>query len=366
MQPPQRFVGVDAWRAGLMLFGILLHALPERSHDPFFAVIGYVSTHVRMGAFMVVAGFLCGFVGARRSRRDWLRARIRTLAMPLATGLVLTVPTLVALRLHYATTALPIASLWFNWYHLWFLLALILYLPIAWLLAFGDTHARVSAWLTGTGAGDTVRQVRVIAAMLVASLGLMTLGIRLAVIVPCDGPTVLGALPQILGYAPLYAIGILLGRDGGLAATVLGHWRTMALLVAATLMLDCGAAWLTGVPSGIGVPQLSLLARAVLPGTSALLILRSALSIRHVPPLLRRIADASLTIYLVHFPLVKLLQALSEDVLRNDYLTFAFVVPVAAILSYAFHTRVVMRSPVLLWLFNGAPRPSFGTAPRTT
>ncbi|WP_430636759.1 hypothetical protein [Sphingomonas hankookensis] len=103
----------------------------------------------------------------------------------------------------------------------------------------------------------------------------------------------------------------------------------------------------------------------MLPGTSALLILRSALSIRRVSRPLRRIADASLTIYLVHFPLVKLLQALAGDVLRHDYLTFAFVVSITAILSYAFHTRVVVRSPVLLWLFNGAPRPAPGTVPRT-
>ncbi len=364
MGSPQRLVGVDAWRAALMLFGILLHALPERSHDPFFAAIGYVSTHVRMGAFMVVAGFLCGFVASRRPRRVWLRARFQMLAMPLLTGLVLTVPTMIALRLHFATTAPSIASLGFNWYHLWFLLALILYLPIAWLLAFGDTHARVTAWLTGNAATDAARQARILLAMLVTALASMTLGIRLAAIVPCDGPTVASTLPQILGYAPLYATGILLGRDEALAVTVLGHWRTMALLAGTMLMLDCGAAWASGAAPGIGFPQLSLLARAVLPGTSALLILRSALTIRRVPLPLSRIADASLTIYIVHFPVVKLLQALAGDVLGNDYLTFAFVVSVAAILSYAFHTRVVVRSPLLLWLFNGAPRPAFGIAPK--
>lgn len=53
-----------------MLFGILLHALPEGSHAPLFVVIGYVSTHVRMGAFMMIAGFLCGFVASRRHRRQ--------------------------------------------------------------------------------------------------------------------------------------------------------------------------------------------------------------------------------------------------------------------------------------------------------
>lgn len=360
---PQRLVGVDAWRAGLMLFGILLHALPERSNAPLFMVIGYVSTHVRMGAFMVVAGYLCGFVASRKPRRVWLRTRFQMLAMPLLTGLVLTVPTLIILRVHYATAMPSIVSLWFNWYHLWFLLALILYLPIAWVLAFGDMHARVATWLTGHAATPTGRQACIILAMLVGSLAMMTFGIRLATIVPCDGPTVLSTLPQILGYAPLYAIGILLGRDEALAGVVLGHWRTMAVIVVTMVILDCGGAWASGAAPGIGIPQLSLLARAVLPGTSALLILRSALTIRRVPRALRRIADASLTIYLVHFPLVKLLQALAGDVLRDDYLTFAFVVSVAAILSYAFHTRVVVRSPVLLWLFNGAPRPPFGTAP---
>ncbi|WP_430636760.1 acyltransferase family protein [Sphingomonas hankookensis] len=255
MVPSQRLAGVDAWRAGLMLFGILLHALPERSHDPLFAVIGYVSTHVRMGAFMVVAGYLCGFVAGRRPRRQWLRARLRVLTMPLLTGLVLTVPTLVALRLHYATTLPSIVGLWLNWYHLWFLLALILYLPIAWVLAFGDTHARVTAWLTGNAPTPSARQARVIVAMLVGSLAMMTLGIRLAAIVPGDGTTVLSTLPQMLGYAPLYAIGILLGRDEALTATVLGHWPTLAMIVAAMLFLDCGTAWASGSAPGVGFPS---------------------------------------------------------------------------------------------------------------
>lgn len=364
MESSQRLVGVDAWRAGLMLFGILLHALPENSHAAPFMVIGYVSTHVRMGAFMMIAGFLCGVVASRRPRRQWLRIRFQTLAMPLLTGLVLTVPTMIALRLHFATTAPSIASLGFNWYHLWFLLALILYLPIAWLLAFGHGHARVTAWLTGNAATDAARQARVLLAMLVTSLALMTLGVRLAAIVPCDGPTVASNLPQILGYAPLYATGILLGRDASLTAHMVGQWRIVALVAGTMLLFDCGAAWLSGTATGVGAPQLSLVARAVLPGTSALLILRSALTIRRISRPLRRIADASLTIYVVHFPIVKLLEALAGDTLGNDYLTFAFVVSVAAILSYAFHTRVVARSPRLSWLFNGTPRPSSGIMPR--
>ncbi len=362
MPAPERYVGVDAWRAGLMLFGILLHALPENAHRPLFAIIGYSSTHVRMGAFMVVAGFLCGLVAARRTPAAWLRARLQMLAMPLLTGLVLTVPTLVALRLHFATIPPSIVSLSFNWYHLWFLVALIAYLPIARLLAFGDTHVRVTAWLTGTATSDAGRQARLLLAMTIGSLAMMTLGIWSSNLLCRSGPTVLSTLPQILGYAPLYAVGILLGRDGALTAAVLGNGRTIAMLVVTMVLIDCGAAWASGAAPGIGLPQLSLLARAVLPGSSALLILRSALAIRSTPRALRRIADASLTIYLVHFPIVKLLQALAGDLLGNDYLTFAFVASVAAILSYAFHTRIVARSSVLLWLFNGAPRPAFGIA----
>lgn len=349
-----------------MLFGILLHALPENAHAAPFLVIGYVSTHVRMGAFMMIAGFLCGFVASRRPRREWLRARFQMLAMPLLTGLALTIPTMIALRMHFATTAPSIATLGFNWYHLWFLLALILYLPIAWLLAFGHTHASVTAWLTGDAATDAARQARVLLAMLVTSLALMTLGVRLSAIMPGNGPTVADTLPQILGYAPLYATGILLGRDALLTSRIVGQWRFVALLAGTMLLLDCGTAWVSGTATGVGFPQLSLVARAVLPGTMALLILRSALTIRRITRPLRRIADASLTIYVVHFPIVKLLQALAGDVLGNDYLTFAFVVSVAAILSYAFHTRVVARSPLLSWLFNGTPRPSFGIATRPT
>lgn len=358
MPGTQRFVGVDAWRAGLMLFGILLHALPEGSHRPLFVAIGYVSTHVRMGAFMVVAGFLCGLAASRRERRDWLRARFLMLSMPLLTGLCITVPTLALLRLHFAATAPSIASLSFNWYHLWFLVALLAYLPIAWVLAFGDTHWRVAAWLTGDAAQPATRQARVVLAMTVASLALTTLGIRLIGLLPGSGPTVIGTLPQILGYAPLYAVGILLGRDGALTGVVLGNWRMLAMLAATMVLLDCGAAWAIGSLPGVALPQLSLLARAVLPGVSALLILRSALAVRSVPAPMRRVADASLTIYLVHFPIVKLLEALAGDVLGDEYLTFAFVASVAAILSYGAHVRLVAPSPLLSWLFNGTPRPA--------
>ena len=91
------------------------------------------------------------------------------------------------------------------------------------------------------------------------------------------------------------------------------------------------------------------------------LILRSALAMRETPPLFRRIADASFTIYMVHFPIILLLDLMIDPLRLDPYLAYALVVGLSGWLSYLVHREFVQRSAFAAMLLNGInpakPRP---------
>lgn len=351
--------GLDAWRAALMLGGVFLHAVPEGADRLLFQVVAYLSSHFRMGAFMMISGLLLGLTAGRRQAGPWLRSRAVALALPLLTGLVLTVPVMAALRMHYDVQPPGHATLWFNAYHLWFLIALIAYLPLAAWLAFGNGGAALSRHLlAGTASATRIRWRFVLAtggsAFVLLSAGLLLVGSS-----PPGQHMLIDYLPNLLCYAPLYVVGIVLGLDARLRRIVLDGWRMAFGLIAALIALDFAAAPL---PTGLRV-LVEIAALAFLPAVGGMLVLASALSIRRVPPWARRLSEASLTLYLLHFPCIKLLQALFDGTSADPYVIYLLVVVATYLLSLALHFGLIARSPLLLRMFNGKRvRPADRTA----
>ncbi|WP_204320247.1 hypothetical protein, partial [Proteus vulgaris] len=55
----ERIVGLDNWRALLMLAGVFLHATTVQDIDlPLFVLIAKTSSNFRMGTFFAIAGLL--------------------------------------------------------------------------------------------------------------------------------------------------------------------------------------------------------------------------------------------------------------------------------------------------------------------
>jgi len=69
--------------------------------------------------------------------------------------------------------------------------------------------------------------------------------------------------------------------------------------------------------------------------------------------LVRSVSDASYTMYLVHWPIVVVLNRLLNHQAMPIGLVFVLFVFAATVLSYAFHLAVVRKSDLLMFLLNG-------------
>lgn len=360
----ERIAGLDNWRALLMLAGIFLHATTVQDVDrPLFVLIEKTSSNFRMGTFFAVAGLLSLLALRKRGPEAWLARRSFQIGVPMLFGLCVLAPLMSTFscwhRLGVALPGLPE----FGWWHFWFLVDLLAFAPLTfWLYRVDQMHglfAGIDKWVE-------VRRPSVTLILLAmgatATAGVLLLGQIAAEAGPLAEP--IWAAHQVVAYAPLYAFGVLLAGSPVLFHRVIertGPAFTVLALVfgicLASRLLPGGGAGLYDRPSSL----LNIVTACLCPPAVTVLILRSALAMRETPPLFRRIADASFTIYMVHFPIILLLDLMIDPLRLDPYLAYALVVGLSGWLSYLVHREFVQRSAFAAMLLNGInpakPRP---------
>lgn len=340
--PPRtgRIPGLDAWRAGLMLAGLLVHADQFQERRALFGAVGFVSAHFRMGLFMVISGLLAGMATAERAGMGrWAARRAVRMALPAATGLAVT---------GAAFALLGAAGGPFALYHLWFLVALLLYLPPALAFVALDRRFDLVVRLERSARSAAGLQLRLLGGAALLSALLMGT-VTAASLRWGEGPE---RAVLIAGYLPMYLLGLLLGRAPRLLRLLVSDVRGPAAALAGVLLIELAASRVSGAPEGPAVVALTL-GLAACPVLAAALALRSALRIERVGPLVRRLSDASMTMYLVHFPILAGLGAGFARLGWNPYAAYAASVPLGGALAYAFHQGAVRRSPTMAALFCG-------------
>jgi glucan biosynthesis protein C len=360
-----RLEGIDAWRALLMLGGLLLHGSLWQQPEPLFAAIALVSNSFRMGSFFAISGFLCGVSLLKRPPREWLVRRLVQIGLPTVFGLGVICPLIGAVIDARPAQAHGDASLPFNWYHLWFLLALLGYSPIAVLAHRMDARHRLVERLTawrGWNARGPDRAPSLLPLMLGVSLTAFALmaasSLAVGALAPVRYVAMLSQCRMMAGYLPLYLFGFALARSAALRHAARKAWRTPVLVVAATGVLYL--VWFNRVSPGLAIADrawadeaVQLVGAALCPPAVFLLIFRSAATVRRTPPLLARLCEASLTMYLVHLPLMVAINIGFATVDWSPYLEFAVTVSVGGLLSYLIHVAVVRPVPLLMLLVNG-------------
>jgi glucans biosynthesis protein C len=359
LTPAARHIpGIDLWRALLMLGGIVLHASVLKREQPLFLAIEIVSGSFRMGAFFVLSGLLTGF--ALRKQADpsrWFRRRLVRLGVPTMFGLLVICPLLDLFINAMLGPSFPVFSL----HHLWFLVALLLYTGAVFLL---EDAERRSATVTRLVAGlvrmeGEAGPLGIV--LTVAALSTLLMVGTAQASGPLSGPSMLKPGLQIFGDAPMFLLGYFLSRSQPLRATLLATPRVPLLVIGAVVMAY--AAWF-GLLAHRVEPELAargqfylrVVGAACCAPAAALLILRSALRIRHVPLLFQSFAEASFTIYIVHFPLLAAFNIGFKHIHWDPYLEYGIAGVVGGLLSYAFHRRVVRRFGWAAFLFNGETR----------
>ena len=355
-----RLDGLDLWRALLMLGGLFVHASMCLPSQPLFSVVGDASSAFRMGCFFAVSGLLSAMVLERREPSAWLSKRLGTLGVPAVFGILTISPLVWALVEATRGPAVRPALMPFEWHHLWFLFALMLYSVGAAALHLFDRRTAAIARLDGLVARGSVA----VAVLLVAAASALLLGLSPPVLEASLAPDYahsFRSVQQIVGFAPMFLLGFLLGRMPRLRERAVG---SVGLAVAILAAAAAAYALVKLHPAFLAHRDtVRFVMAALCPPAAFLLILRSALAIRRVPRIARQLADASYTIYLLHYPLAVAFNTQLAPGME-PHLAWAACILAAGLGSFAIHQLLVTRSPALQFVLNGK-RPQRRTAAST-
>ena len=344
----QRYHHLDAARALFMLLGIPFHAslafagghwlVMSGSSDPLLSLIPPVLSDFRMPGFFVIAGFFAALLLERRSRGEWLKGRIERLGLPLAVGIATIVPVQAAILANAPARMVDGGATHDLLSHLWFLPVLILMcllLSAVWPLVVRVRHAPVPGVIT-LGLGFAAYELALFALEHVLHSDLSFLG----------GFVDLGRLAI---YLPFFALGVALRRSRTLWGRFSAFDPAVAVIGLVALLLHVGL-WQDQSRVGIAL-DLAFDGLASLCLTQTILAL--LVKIAHRPSArIDRLVDASFTIYLLHHPVVVALAILCVWAALPPLLSWSAICVTAFVLPYAAH-RLLRRSPLALWLFNG-------------
>ena len=359
-----RIEGLSVWRAILMLGGVVLHGAMGLEHLPVFVAIPLISHAFRMGSFMLISGLLCGHaLGRRRSPLVWLGRRSVQIGVPLLFGLLVICPLIGWMIGDLADPTHGPFTLAHDWYHLWFLVALLGYAPLSYAFHRLDQRRDLIGTLerilaNARGQAGSVQTVALLAsAFACCALMMMTRQI-LAGHAPTPYASALSHVQLMLGYAPFYLLGFILARSPMLYRAVTASIRTPLIILTAVGGLY--ACWFGGMGSRLDPTEqavlgdlIELVGMSLCPPAASVLILRSAVAIRTVPPIVRRLSDASFTIYILHFPVIIAAKLALLNVAWNPYVEFLIAIVVGSVISYAAHALLVDRYPAISFILNG-------------
>ena len=361
----ERLSGLDALRASLILLGLPFHAalpyaegamgLMQADHTSgAVATLVVVLRTFRMPTFFLVAGFFAALILARRTPDAWIAERARRLLIPLLAGVVTIVPLASLLVRHYRLeTGRWIGEPLSSFYHLWFLVTLFGLCLATWALRpllepaaerLGRALSRLSP-----RAGE-ITFAGFVALAVLWEAGVSALFDRPAL----SALPLAGTLHVTMVYAPWYLFGWGLGRvPGGLAW--FGRLGPSAVVAAAGLLaLDL---FVAKVPNFEAESFAHLAAWTAAGFYLGRLLVAAALRLPFAAsPVIRRIVDHAMPIYVLHYPWAMVFALLLVPTGWAGGLQFLAVTTLTALATLAT-CAAVARVPLLAFLVNGRHPP---------
>jgi peptidoglycan/LPS O-acetylase OafA/YrhL len=388
-----RFHALDAVRGAALLAGIVLHA--TMSYLPGFAALRWPiadgSTSIalgltffvihifRMALFFMIAGFFARLLHQRLGTGGLVRNRLRRIGLPLVAAMFLVLPLAIAAIVWAAVqigmdarggppaaAAAPAVGPPVPWGHLWFLYLLLvlfaLWLPLRALIVRLDPSGRHRAALTrgvsravAGGFAPVLLAVPVACALILAKWWLIWMGIP---------APVTGLVPNaiaLLTFGMAFALGWIMHREQAVLRSLAAGWPWyLVAAVGATLV----AIWLGGDRLHFGMQPLPPLERAFFAAAYSLALwcwcfAAIGLAVRFLDepsPRWRYLSDASYWMYLVHLPIVCLLQAWMLEWPWHWSVKFSLVIAITMALLLASY-RWLVRSTFVGVFLNGRRYP---------
>ncbi|MEY9417243.1 peptidoglycan/LPS O-acetylase OafA/YrhL [Bradyrhizobium japonicum] len=380
----ERLHALDALRGGALLLGIVLHAamsfVPatprfwfiQDTHPSLLLGLLTFTIHVfRMTTFFLMAGFFARMSFHRRGTQGFVRDRLQRIGLPLVIGwpILFTPMSLIAIwASHFPnggwSRSWPPVLPNFPLAHLWFIYVL-LELYVAMLLLRG-AFVRLDASGTWRVVID-----RVFAGIMRSPLAPLALAIPIGIAFCLDqrwinvmgvrtpDQSLITNAQAWIGFGSAFAVGWLLHRQVDLLRLIERRWLPHLLLAVVLILISFV---LAGVMlSAPGTPKLSvsfatlrlvsaiLYAPAIWISTFAVL----GLALRFMSgfsPTRRYLADASYWLYLIHMPIVMVLQVALSQLDWPGLVKFAIILVVAIppmLASYHLMVRFTFIGAVL-------------------
>lgn len=363
----QRFFHLDALRAALMFWGILVHASTVEK-SKFFRACAELSGLVRMEAFFVISGFLAYMLLKKYGAKVTVKKRLLAIGLPFVTALLLLNPVTNYLVFCYHNP--PVSFMDYlqgkgthhgvgpmNWHlHLWFLLALFIYSILSPFIAravdsFIDPEPKRRQ--------NVRRHAREFSGLKFLMMGMtvcvLCIGSRVAfeTIKPMLSGEMHFVVRSIGNFLPFYALGMVLFASPSLRAIFSkAHW--IQVILSCGLLLGLRQ-WSGGDPNRIQEVLILAAQTYVAVCLSSLLFWIAEKCVRKESPVARMLSEAAYSVYLFHF-VVLYLAAFALRPWIGDHLALLVVISaVTFVTTLCLHQFVIRKIPVLELLFNGKP-----------
>lgn len=360
----QRFFHLDALRACLMFWGILVHTstvAPSR----FFRACAEISGLVRMEAFFIISGFLAYMLLQKYGGRATVRKRLVAIGIPFVSALVLLNPVTNYLIFLFHNSPLSFADYLagkgpgeplgpMNWHlHLWFLVALFFYSLLAPFLG-GAIDA-----ILKRGASNTRRtgffgsEMKFLGLCIAVAAACLASRIAYEVVKPVLPLESRYVLRSIGNFLPFYTLGMVLFASIGLRAIFSkAHWIQIALSCGLLLLADRYAG-----PNPGRLAEVSVLATQTYVALSlaSMLFWVAGKLVRTESKIMRFLSDSAYSVYLFHFLAIYVFAFMFRNLVPHAGLMLTLVATATFLLLIGLHAFVIRRVPALAFLFNGKP-----------
>ncbi len=377
----ERYVHLDALRACLMFWGILVH-VSNVAPNTFFQTCASVSHLVRMEAFFIISGFLAYMLLQKYGGGKTVRKRLVAVGVPLVAALLLLNP--VTKYLAYVFYVHPISfadyvsghgtanlgelsqagleakEIWTwpgNWFlHLWFLLALFFYSMLAPLLGkavdlvMRDSQDRMPRpWTLGRLA-PLVPGLKFLMICLLVGSACVGWRVILSVISPGKVDYVVSSIGNFLPY---YTLGMVLFASHELRKIFASfHWVQLILSGCLYYFVHRVA----GEDPGKVFEALLLMAKTyVALSLSSTLFWAAERFVKSEKPVARFLSEAAYTVYLFHFVVIYLFALLLRGAIPHTGLLLFTIAACTFATTIGLHAFVIRPLPPLAFLFNGKP-----------
>jgi glucan biosynthesis protein C len=336
-----RFGYLDFSRTFLFFLGIVLHAayLCVEGHGCYQSVHDVIHSF-RMEGFYLIAGFFSGMSLERSPDGVYLRKRILRLGVPFLFGaLVLDIVSNCANHWTWSDFGAEFSrNYWVrgDWReHLWFLPTLLVYTGV--LVAVRAAWPGMAWWLTRSRFG---------VGLLVVALGMGYFGaIHVANVIPWQTRLdTFFSISKTEQYAVFFGLGYVLFHRRDLLERIIENvWLNVAN-VAAYAALNPS---LTG-EAAYGRYLVQFWHAVFCLSICGLLFYLARRLFSERNPVVRALADASYTVYLVHWPFMIVINRFAIHSGLPAFATLLLLIVSTSVVSYLFHVSVVKRWPLLI------------------